>query len=220
MYYIGDYPMNEKLKEDLYIQYGSGMSAPEGWRHFDASPTLRFERLPFIGRLYTKNNQRFPLNVEYGDIVKGLPVAENSCKAVYCSHVLEHLSLEDCRVAIKNTYRILKSDGIFRLVLPDLEQAIESYIIDKSPNAASNFIKDISLGKQRRNRGLTAFISEWFGNSQHLWMWDYRSLAHELKGVGFKEIRRAKFSDGSDPKFKEVEDEERWINCLGIECKK
>jgi ubiquinone/menaquinone biosynthesis C-methylase UbiE len=208
------------LKENQYIQYGSGMSAPKGWRNFDASATLRFERLPLIGRLSTKNNHRFPKNVEYGDIVKGLPVADSSCKAIYCSHVLEHLSLEDFRVAIRNTYIILKKDGIFRLVLPDLEYAIKNYINDSSPNAALNFMKETSLGKKKRNRGLTAFILEWFGNSQHFWMWDYRSLEDELKDAGFIEIRRAKFADGSDPMFKEVEENGRWKNCLGIECKK
>ena len=81
------------MNNDLYIQYGCGLSAPMEWRNFDASPTLRFERLPVIGQFYTKNDKRFPTNVEYGDIVKGLPVEINSCKGVYCSHILEHLSL-------------------------------------------------------------------------------------------------------------------------------
>ena len=78
-----------------YIQYGSGWCAPKGWRNFDASPTLRFERIPILGRLYTENQERFPKNVEYGDIISGLPVSDNSCQVVYCSHILEHLALED-----------------------------------------------------------------------------------------------------------------------------
>lgn len=101
------------MRENQYIQYGCGRSAPKNWRNFDASPTLRFERIPFLGRLYTKNDFRFPGNVEYGDIVKGLPVPDNSCKAVYCSHVLEHLSLWDFRMALKNTYKILQKGGIY-----------------------------------------------------------------------------------------------------------
>ena len=42
-----------------YVQYGCGFSAPEQWLNFDASPTLRFERLPIIGSLYTKNKSDF-----------------------------------------------------------------------------------------------------------------------------------------------------------------
>ena len=38
-----------------YIQYGAGPSScPEGWLSFDASPTLRLQRLPLIGRLTSR----------------------------------------------------------------------------------------------------------------------------------------------------------------------
>ncbi|BBC25709.1 class I SAM-dependent methyltransferase [Pseudanabaena sp. ABRG5-3] len=203
-----------------YVNYGCGYSAPEKWQNFDASPTLRFERIPIIGKLYTKNSSRFPANVEFGNIVDGLPIPNESCKGIYCSHILEHLSLEDFRSALKNTYKILKSQGHFRLVMPDLEYSINKYINDPSSDASLVFLKETSLGKERRNRGLTGFALEWLGNSQHLWMWDYRSIAQELKNIGFIDIRRAQFGDASDPMFKDVEDESRWVNCLGVECRK
>ena len=57
----------------LYVQYGCGWCAPEGWLNFDASPTLRFERLPMLGGLYTRNAERFPAAVRYGDIVRYRP---------------------------------------------------------------------------------------------------------------------------------------------------
>ena len=62
-----------------YVQYGCGFTAPAEWVNYDASPTLRFERLPVLGKLYTRNKQRFPDNVKYGDIVKGLPEKADSC---------------------------------------------------------------------------------------------------------------------------------------------
>ena len=203
-----------------YIHYGCGFCAPGGWRNFDASPTLRFERAPLLGRLYTKNSKRFPDNVEYGDIVKGLPVADNSCKAVYCCHVLEHLCLEDFRRALKNTYRILKTGGIFRLVVPDLAQMIKSYTEDHSKQAAFTFMKASGLVREQRKRGIKGFLFEWLGNSVHRWLWDYDSMAAELEAARFAAIRRADFGDGSDLMFKEVEDRGRWENCLGMECRK
>lgn len=51
-----------------YIQYGCGTSAQKEWRNFDPSPTLYFERLPFIGKLYTKNSFRFLENMEFRNI--------------------------------------------------------------------------------------------------------------------------------------------------------
>ncbi|BBM02971.1 methyltransferase domain-containing protein [Microbulbifer sp. GL-2] len=203
-----------------YVQYGCGWSAAANWKNFDASPTLRFERIPIIGKLYTKNDARFPQNVEYGDIVKGLPIPDNSCKGVYCSHILEHLSLDDFKQAIINTHKVLKSGGCFRLVLPDLEYSINKYINDSSADSASVFLKETSLGKEKRSRGLKGFLLEWYGNSQHLWMWDYKSIAQELENAGFIDIRKAEYGDATDTSFTEVEDKGRWENCLGVECKK
>ena len=54
------------MNESKYVQYGCRWSAPSRWQNFDASPTLRFERTPLIGRPYTKNQSRFPSNAEYG----------------------------------------------------------------------------------------------------------------------------------------------------------
>jgi len=208
------------MAKNLYVQYGCGFCAPKIWRNFDASPTLLFERIPIIGKLYTRNDIRFPKNIEYGDIVKGLPIQNNSCKAVYCSHILEHLSLEDCRTALKNTYNILQEGGVFRFILPDLQYSINKYTNDPSSNAAMVFLKETYLGKERRNKGLKGFIIDWFGNSNHLWMWDFKSIKNELMNIGYVDIKKSTFNDSSEKMFNEVEVKERWINCLGVECRK
>ena len=205
-------------KHTGYVQYGCGWSAPDSWRNFDASPTLRFERIPLIGRLYTRNQSRFPANVEYGDIVKGLPIRERSLEGVYCSHVLEHLSLVDFRTALRNTHMLLKPGGLFRLVVPDLEWLVERYSGDPSDTAALVLMKDSGMGVERRDRDIRAFLVSWLGNSKHLWIWDFRSIRSELWEAGFIGIRRACFNDSQDRAFAEVEDQRRWKNCLGVEC--
>ena len=204
----------------LYVQYGCGMSGPTGWRNFDSSPTLRFERIPLIGRLYTKNERRFPPTVEVGDIVKGLPLAPESCRVVYCSHVLEHLALEEFRIALRQTAKILEPGGVFRLVVPDLEYYARQYLGASTPEAAQNFLLETRLGRESRKRSLRGFLGSWLGGGEHLWMWDYRSIRKELADAGFVEIRRAKFGDSPDPMFREVEEVGRWENCLGVECRK
>ena len=206
------------MDQTEYVQYGCGWSAPNGLRNFDASPTLRFERIPLIGTLYTKNDARFPANVEYGDVVRGLPISPGSCRGVYSSHVLEHLALDDFRIALRNTYEILRPSGTFRLVVPDLEYSARTYIESRSKTAASEFIRDTNLGHESRARGIKGLARTWLGNSQHLWMWDYKSMQTELENAGFVEVRRATFGDSSDPMFRTVENEDRWKNCLGVEC--
>jgi ubiquinone/menaquinone biosynthesis C-methylase UbiE len=155
--------------------------------------------------------------VKYGDVVKGLPIATDSCEAIYCSHVLEHLALEDCRTALKNTYSYLKHGGIFRLVVPDLETIARDYV---NSGGTYKFMEIVQLGRVSRPKSLGAIMRSWLGSSHHLWMWDFKSLRRELETVGFQKIRRAQYGDSSDAKFREVELEDRWQFCLGMECLK
>ena len=208
----------------MYVQYGCGLSAPLNWINFDVSPTLRIQKIPLIGFLFGPVlNVKFPGNVKYGDITKGLPVAENSVDGIYCSHTLEHLALNDLRTALKNTYKVLKAGGVFRMVLPDLEFYAREYISNLAlgdVNSSYQFLENSMLGIKARPRGLSGFASAVLGNSHHLWMWDYMSLSKELDAVGFQEIRRCNFGDSNDKMFEYVEDEGRFINCLSIECKR
>jgi len=206
-----------------YVQYGCGLSAPAGWMNFDSSPTLRFQKVPLLGSIFRKKVD-FPSNVIYGDILKTLPgVFTNSCDGVYCSHVLEHLSLQDFRVALQNTFSILKKDGIFRCVLPDLEVSVSNYIKRKSEGdkiASIKFLQDTLLGVKERPRGIRHVLMSIYGNSHHLWMWDKDSLQFELDRCGFKNIRSCTFNDSPDEHFKLVEDSGRFHDAIALEAKK
>ena len=211
---------NIDKNKKLMVQYGCGWSAPQNWLNFDSSPTLRFERIPLLGRFYTKNLNRFPLNVEFGDIVKGLPLASNSVDLLYCSHILEHLCLYDFRIALSNSWKILKPGGVFRIVVPDLKFIAHQYLSDNSENASINFCIDTSFGEVQRPRGIYNNLISILGNSHHRWMWDYVGLKSELEKKGFINIRQAYFKDSEDSGFADVEEEGRWLNCLGVQCSK
>ena len=205
-----------------YVQYGCGFTAPPEWVDYDASPTLRFERLPLIGKLYTRNKQRFPQNVLYGNIVTGLPEKPGSCDAVYCSHILEHLAYEDFITALKNTLLILKPGGIFRGVVPDLKAAMQHYIndFDIIDAPANKLMGNTMLGIETRAKTLSSSIKSMYGNSKHLWMWDYKSLEYELKKAGFKKVRPCTYGDSADPMFKLVEEESRFFEAAAFDCQK
>jgi predicted SAM-dependent methyltransferase len=193
----------------------------EGWFNCDASPTLRLQRLPLFGSVFcTFLPPTFPELVQYGDIAKGLALPENSCDAIYCCHVLEHLSLEDCRSALRNTNRYLKPEGLFRCVLPDFERQVATYLADPKPTALLEFLDYTFLGRKARLKGLGSILRDYFGNSHHLWMWDYKALAAELEAAGFRNIRRCQFGDSRDPAFQTVEVRARFDWALAIECTK
>lgn len=121
------------MNNKLYVQYGCepGVSnVPQTWINFDAFPTLKLSRLPIVGKLIIRGKITFTEHDKYGDIVTGLPIPDGSCSGIFASHVLEHLSSDDFRTAIKNTYDLLAAQGIFRLLVSDLEIIAKNYVLD------------------------------------------------------------------------------------------
>lgn len=173
-----------------------------------------------MGRFHTRNAKRFPSNVLYGDITRGLPIPSGSSNGIYCSHILEHLALDDFNAALQNTFKYLKAGGTFRFVLPDLEQLAREYLADNSPQAAMRFMEKSCLGVKRRLRGIRGLLTAWLGNSAHLWMWDEKSMTEALQKNGFISIRRATFGDAEDGRFNEVEEIGRFSGCLAMQCRK
>jgi len=206
----------------IYVQYGCGHSAPNEWVNFDISPTLRIQKIPIVGKLLKHQlNCVFPDNVRYGDIIKGLPIKANTCDGVYCSHTLEHLAMQDFRIALRNTYKILKKGGIFRCIVPDLEHYAREYIKSSENGnslASIEFFGGTLLGFEKRPKGFKEFLISFLGNSRHLWMWDSRSLPEELKNAGFYLVRSCKFNDSEDIMFKHVEEFNSFKNAVAFEC--
>jgi hypothetical protein len=216
-----------KTTKSLSVQIGCGRQAPLSWLNFDSSPTLRFERLPLIGLLYTKNQRRFPANIQYGDIVSGLPIARGTVDRLYASHVLEHLAYDDAMRALHNSFAILKAGGVFRLIVPDLATRACRYVdrnAKADPQAASDFMDSTLLGERARPAGIIAKISAIFGSSLHRWMWDEPAMRQALEQVGFRGIRRCQFGDSNDAEFNLVEEASRFVDNdiveVAMECRK
>ena len=203
-----------------YVQFGCAYDAPEDWINFDSSPTLRLERIPLFGRAIRKNGRRFPDNVRYGDIVKGLPIARGSCAGIYACHVLEHMTLSEARLALRNTLSLLAPGGVFRIVVPDLKAAARQYVLSTEREAAHEFMRSTMLGLEAPAAGLVGRMARALGRSNHLWMWDRSSMAHELQQAGFLQIRDCLFNDSPDPMFELVERRDRFDDAIAFECRK
>ena len=199
----------------LYVQYGCGLCAPDGWLNFDASPRLQVERIPGLRFVLRRTvGLLFPANARPGDIVAGLPVADRTACGVYCSHVLEHLPRDDLPVALGNTHRMLAPGGLFRLVVPDLQwralrysQAAER----QDPAAADALLAACALGTHSKKRTIISVLRAGLGRSEHLWMYDFAALRSLLEQAGFCRIRRCAFGDCGDPMFALVEDRDRFF---------
>lgn len=63
------------------------------------------------------------------DLQKGIPFEDVSFDVIYQSHVLEHFSQEAGQQLILECYRVLRPQGILRVVVPDLEQITRTYLL-------------------------------------------------------------------------------------------
>lgn len=66
--------------------------------------------------------------VQAHNLLKGIPYPDFTFEAVYHSHVLEHFTKQDGEKLLAECYRILKPQGIIRVVVPDLEQIVRQYL--------------------------------------------------------------------------------------------
>lgn len=62
------------------------------------------------------------------DVRQGLPFEDQSFDAVYHSHLLEHLSVADGERLMSECFRVLRSGGVLRVVVPDLETIATLYL--------------------------------------------------------------------------------------------
>jgi hypothetical protein len=104
----------------------------------------------------------------------------------------------------------LEPGGVFRLIVPDLEERARRYVHEASSRcaeASETFMRTTHLGLEQRPRSLLGRVRLLIGGSAHLWMWDEASIAEELRKSGFISIRRCEFGDAD-----EVEDPGRFID--------
>ncbi|KAA3603979.1 MAG: methyltransferase domain-containing protein [Candidatus Scalindua sp. AMX11] len=211
----------------LYVQYGCGNVSIDGWLNFDSSPTLRIQKIPVLGRLLrSRLNCVFDNTIRYGDIIKGLPLKLGSVDGLFCSHVLEHLSYADGLIALKNSFNYLKPGGRFRIILPDLETYIKTYIQEISSDssgikamAAVNFNSSTRLGTKKFRTSFKSRLYEAF-RSRHHWMWDNESLSKTLDDHGFINVKTFQQGECDDEMFLRPEREYQFSHSFALECTK
>ncbi len=67
-------------------------------------------------------------DVRVWDADDGLPFKDGSVDGCYASHLLEHLPRETARRLLLECLRVLRSGGVLRLAVPDLEVIVGEYL--------------------------------------------------------------------------------------------
>jgi predicted SAM-dependent methyltransferase len=96
------------MKYMKYLNLGCGSRFHPDWTNIDITSTSP--------------------SVQTHDLRQGIPYPNDTFNVVYHSHVLEHFPKHDALGFSQECYRVLKLNGIIRVVVPDLEQITRVYI--------------------------------------------------------------------------------------------
>lgn len=136
---------------------------------------------------------------EFGhDLTSGspFPFQNNSVDNYYTSHTLEHVSPKELGYVFSELYRTLKLGGLIRIVVPDVEKAIEWYY-NKDPNL---FKKGPTVPRRYPPTRLGRLFS-WVcspGKYGHKMGFDLETLYYYLQQAGFVNIRQLKYEECSN----------------------
>jgi len=140
-----------------------------------------------------------------------------SCLRVLYSRTPDRADFE---TALRNTWRILIPGGTLRLIMPDLETGAVAYLRrlrNGMLDANDHFMDGIG---ERRPRNFLTHMRSFFGHGRHYWLWDFASTKTALERSGFQKIRRCKYGDNPDPMFGRVENKDRFVWAVSVECVK
>lgn len=202
------------------INLGSGFVGLPGWINYDNSIVARFGRWRWATqvlvswRLLPKSylDIRWPPIVVH-DCRKGIPLADNSVDIIYSSHFFEHLYRSEVFCLLKECKRVLKPNGVMRVVLPDTEKFINIFLgVDKTPfpnekeycvdkaDRANSFSAHFygSAYNSLGDVGIVARFQEFF-LAQHKWAYTFESFKKLMEQAGFSHICRKDYRVSSIP---------------------
>ena len=81
-----------------------------------------------IGEDRLMSFRKLPDNINVWNLSKGIFFDSDSVDVVYHSHMLEHLDLDAARKFLQECKRVLKPDGIHRIVVPDFYLLCKAYL--------------------------------------------------------------------------------------------
>jgi SAM-dependent methyltransferase len=142
------------------------------------------------------------------NLLKGIPFNDSSVDAVYHSQFLEHLDRDQAKKFLLEIKRVLKPEGIQRIVVPDFEVLCKRYIdhihqcsdsLERAKHESyvaaiiEQCVREEPVGLSQQT-GWKRFLEKiLLGDTKkrgerHRWMYDRISLADMLERAGFRNI--------------------------------
>jgi predicted SAM-dependent methyltransferase len=221
------------MKKENKLHLGCGSYTPEDWINLDGSWNAWLAKHPFIKKILAllhivpkkQLNIKWNPNIVIHDVKKPLPFPDASMDAVYSSHLLEHLCLEEAKKLLKECYRVLKPNGVLRIVVPDLKSIVTKYLEDINSNstairecAADKLCERLNSWKPKLSKDNIFYkIYKWTKSYNfHKWQYDAYSLQKYFVDAGFRAVEEKEIYESRISGIEKIEREGRVLNGVGI----
>jgi predicted SAM-dependent methyltransferase len=118
------------------------------------------------------------------DLSRPLPFEDGTVDAIFHEHVIEHLPGAAGYRLLKECHRLLRPDGVLRVVAPDASKYIESYF-----DPQHEFIRSF---RGDRPTPMLALQEEFYGFG-HRAVYDHDTIALFCDTIGFSHVERSAF---------------------------
>lgn len=215
------------------LHLGCGPVTPESWLNVDGSWSARLARYPVLHKTALalagrKSGFKSTGRIFGHDLRRPLPWPDASFTAVYASHLLEHMYLEEADRLLRECFRVLKPGGVVRMVVPDVDPLIRGYLGQPFPKWLDNyekydqptdrFIRGLLMRDPERPRG-NVFVRVYdalYDFHSHKWMYNGTSLAAHLAKAGFTDVGVKGCHESRIPGIADVELRERVVDGAGV----
>jgi SAM-dependent methyltransferase len=206
------------MDSSLKLNLGSGPVAPHGWVNIDRSPSVTLDRLPgvkrllrSVGMLQEQQMISWPRSIKLFDLTEALPYPDSSVDAIYSSHALEHLYLDEACRLLGECRRVLREGHVLRLALPDALQIAQRFVdapADHAAAAALEYLRELNMGPSTRPTRKQRLLSR-FAGSIHRWQPSVPLVFDMARQAGFTNIQQRAFLEGACPDLHVIEHREQ-----------
>jgi predicted SAM-dependent methyltransferase len=180
--------LNHRIRKLEYLQLGCGANCPTTFINVD------FFWRPGVDLCW--------------DLKRRLPFRSASISGIYTEHCIEHLSLfgtgfelrGPCVQLINECHRMMRPGAIIRIVVPDAQLYLETYLHRIHGDATNRFPYE----GNKPNWLPILHVNRIFYDGRespmgHCTMFDFDLIAQLLKECGFHNVNRKGFQSGDNP---------------------
>jgi predicted SAM-dependent methyltransferase len=122
--------------------------------------------------------------------------------------MIEHIKYQDGVKMLKESFRVLKSNGKIRISTPDLQFLIDLYSNEKD-QLQKDYIEWSCKNYQLTEGCIVEVVNNYFQSWGHQFIYDKNTIENTLKAVGFTKIEFFKINESNNLELKDLENNKR-----------